>query len=1068
MRILLFVAIFLSSPIWAHDGSSKPAKNKKKTVCEAAATPSSDELALHARAISTLVPMGEMRHYIEEISGLRPLPSGYLLKMRRTDGERAIARMLLKDRVERMGYKVKMEDFRNGTNIVVELPGRSLDNEVIEVTAHYDSVLTGADDNGSGVALMLGMLDLFRKTEHERRIRIIFMDLEERGFQGSWTHASRLNSHSDGRKLAGALVVDTIGWAHEKTKKFLGVLEVGREHDAGETYSERMTFSREGMYAIARGGATDGLIVSPETWEAKPGTSDMGPYWHHGHPAVLFAAAYEDGFVNPDYHKIGDTLANMNWHYYQRMSQAAVQMVAYTARMRLKDPAVISERGWEVLREQEDKSVTLADYKLPKAADRDLSLDKEYRRWKGSSSSYDDESRDNDSDNHSSSGLNPSGPANSIGVTWKKAGTSVGSYNNSVEANVNRELNAILNGGAGDNSALSGELPLYVERFVETIGKTSSNELFMFMLPPTLEGSGVDAELINRGWVSAGNQILDLSRDSDEVYRIIKMKVLERGGMIYKIRPLSLTNDGLVPNLPKDIWPAIKDQFLHFKGTPEFSIGTGYMGNFNIQVLPGSTYLRSDLAKEEARFLKGEVPEKVAAPAFTGNPDDTIWRDLDYIPDAAAAAPSGKTDYSQYPAWVEAFVETIESTPANDLNMFIYESTDSSNRGFIVAGNKVLSLVHDPDYIYALMKEKVYKHGGNVYKFRPLGETGTIGLVAAPTDMWGAMRTQFGIYHNVSAQFTIQTPKYGDYQFNLIPQTAAVSRPQAQVPMRNISLPQYLQVMNSAPGNEIFVFIHESPDLRTRGFVAASGQILDLDLVSEGFLTAIKIKARVRGGRVFSFISEAASQKGANELPAAPAEIWENISYYFTPQFVSRAKIHRLMTSKLQILKFTALEEDSMATSAPPKADENDVTKIIATTPPEKLVMFNLPDSHGTHNGFLVTQGQIYTWSRSAQDERAKIQAKMLERGGAVFNITSTHMKLNAASPRTIWLNVGFHFESGTERKEKFGFVTNNLETLKFERVIATNSQPDQAAQKKPAAEPERRRVRKSDNIWKD
>ncbi len=79
-----------------------------------------------------------------------------------------------------------------GVNLVATCAGRRADLAPIVVSAHYDHLgvrdgqtYHGADDNASGVALLLTVAERCARTPFERRLILAFFDAEEQGLQGA-------------------------------------------------------------------------------------------------------------------------------------------------------------------------------------------------------------------------------------------------------------------------------------------------------------------------------------------------------------------------------------------------------------------------------------------------------------------------------------------------------------------------------------------------------------------------------------------------------------------------------------------------------------------------------------------------------------------------------------------------------------------------------------------------------------------------------------------------------------------------------------------------------------------
>ncbi len=83
----------------------------------------------------------------------------------------------------------------NGFNIIGELPGTDLADEIVLIGGHFDSWhgATGATDNATGSAAMMEVLRIFRETglRPRRTIRIALWGAEENGLIGSRLYAEK-------------------------------------------------------------------------------------------------------------------------------------------------------------------------------------------------------------------------------------------------------------------------------------------------------------------------------------------------------------------------------------------------------------------------------------------------------------------------------------------------------------------------------------------------------------------------------------------------------------------------------------------------------------------------------------------------------------------------------------------------------------------------------------------------------------------------------------------------------------------------------------------------------------
>jgi hypothetical protein len=116
-------------------------------------------------------------------------------------------------------------EVKKAKSFVWEKKGALKPEEVLILTAHYDTILRdpktkelilqgempGADNNGSGVASLLTMIEILDKLDLPKTIKIVFFDAEELGAQGSGDFIQKLNT--EGQKILGILNIMMI--AHD-------------------------------------------------------------------------------------------------------------------------------------------------------------------------------------------------------------------------------------------------------------------------------------------------------------------------------------------------------------------------------------------------------------------------------------------------------------------------------------------------------------------------------------------------------------------------------------------------------------------------------------------------------------------------------------------------------------------------------------------------------------------------------------------------------------------------------------------------------------------------------------
>ncbi len=96
-------------------------------------------------------------------------------------------------------------------NVICEIEGRLKPEEVVVITAHYDSVpySSGATDNGAGSVIIMELARHFTENPPERTLRFIWCGSEELGLRGSFDYVQRHKDDLDAVKFV--LNVDVAG-----------------------------------------------------------------------------------------------------------------------------------------------------------------------------------------------------------------------------------------------------------------------------------------------------------------------------------------------------------------------------------------------------------------------------------------------------------------------------------------------------------------------------------------------------------------------------------------------------------------------------------------------------------------------------------------------------------------------------------------------------------------------------------------------------------------------------------------------------------------------------------------
>jgi len=149
-----------------------------------------------------------LRTYIQKIQEFGPHPTG-------SKAFEALGKYLY-DTLTSFQLSVQYDSWnyklRSGKNIVASLQGEESSNIVV-VSAHYDSVSVspGADDDGSGVAVVLAAADIMSHYNFNSTVRFVLFSGEEQGLFGS--HEYVQNAYRKGEHILGDLNLDGVGHA---------------------------------------------------------------------------------------------------------------------------------------------------------------------------------------------------------------------------------------------------------------------------------------------------------------------------------------------------------------------------------------------------------------------------------------------------------------------------------------------------------------------------------------------------------------------------------------------------------------------------------------------------------------------------------------------------------------------------------------------------------------------------------------------------------------------------------------------------------------------------------------
>ncbi len=234
------------------------------------------------------------------------------------------------DPVDFLGHRVQDHEEGNDlpyNNIIVDLPGTTAREQVLVLSAHMDAVpvAPGADDDGSGVAVLLEAARLLRDAPGQRSIRLILFNLEENGLVGSRAYTARLRADMESDKLGNEKIVgmasmDMLGFYSDAPGSqkspipsfggfkaptvgdFVGMAGLLRNRPFSQALDKAMRQAEPALRTVV----VDFLPIAPPDLLR----SDHAPFLAIGIPAVILADTAN--FRNPNYHKATDTIETLD------------------------------------------------------------------------------------------------------------------------------------------------------------------------------------------------------------------------------------------------------------------------------------------------------------------------------------------------------------------------------------------------------------------------------------------------------------------------------------------------------------------------------------------------------------------------------------------------------------------------------------------------------------------------------------------------------------------------------------------------------------------------------------
>ncbi|MGK7918114.1 MAG: M28 family peptidase [Prochloraceae cyanobacterium] len=234
--------------------------------------------------------------------------------------------------------KVETHQFQMGgkthNNLILNLVDQSSalkSKPLILIGAHYDAVpgTPGADDNATGVAVLLELAREFAANPLPYPLQLVAFDLEEYGMVGSSEYAALLKQNQQPLRLM--LSLEMLGYCDRSahSQRYPAGLKYFYP-DRGDfialvgnlpTIPDLIKLKRH----ICQQGTPCEWLPVPNRGKLVPPTrlSDHSPFWDNGYRAIMVT---DTAFLrNPHYHQSSDTIETLDLDFLTGVCQGLIQ-----------------------------------------------------------------------------------------------------------------------------------------------------------------------------------------------------------------------------------------------------------------------------------------------------------------------------------------------------------------------------------------------------------------------------------------------------------------------------------------------------------------------------------------------------------------------------------------------------------------------------------------------------------------------------------------------------------------------------------------------------------------------
>lgn len=275
--------------------------------------------------------------YVRAMEGLRHAWENYAALEERAK--------FIEETFRSFNIKVENQDVpfygRRYRNIIATMSGSDVEKECILLGAHYDAAWKspGADDNASGVAVILEAAGILSRQKLNRTVQCVAFTLEEPQLQ---TFRFRIGSRHFvkeakrwKRKYGAVLILECVGYTNKapggqdipplvripvpERGDFLGVIANYRSKSPMKAFHRITSEYVPELNVIQYKVPLSGYIIPQTRW------SDHASFWNRGYPALMLTDTAM--FRNPYYHTPYDTHEKLDFTFMAHVTKAVISVI---------------------------------------------------------------------------------------------------------------------------------------------------------------------------------------------------------------------------------------------------------------------------------------------------------------------------------------------------------------------------------------------------------------------------------------------------------------------------------------------------------------------------------------------------------------------------------------------------------------------------------------------------------------------------------------------------------------------------------------------------------------------